>query len=121
VGGGPRIMTDATKPASTATWSLPPQAGVAAALAAVPKGVAVGHLDRDALEGPLRDRTRYERCRIPKTTETRIDAVIYAGAALGVDVQTIPRNRPLEFCVEQIVRETSWVVELAVNRVSLTL
>jgi hypothetical protein len=123
IGGGPPPTVEPAMeiPAPPATWSIPPRASFAAAQAAIPPGVPTGHLDRDKLEGPLRDRSRYERCRIPQGTRARIDALVYNGAAVGVDVHTMPIDQPLEFCIEQVVRETSWVVELAVNRVSLTL
>ena len=114
----PNVTTIASPPA---TLSVPPNAGVEATLQAVPAGIPAGHLTREALEGPLRDPTRFERCRKSGTTRINIDAVIYNGSALGVTVQTVPNDRLLNFCVERIVRATSWIKELAVNRVTVSL
>jgi hypothetical protein len=110
-----------TIPAPPPTLSVPPHTGVAAALAAVPKGVRTGDLDKNVLEAPLRDRARFERCRVPKTTRVQIDAVIYNGAAVGVDVSSDPPNDALDYCIEEVVRETSFPAQVAVNRVTLML
>jgi len=125
IGGGPRptVEPSATIPAPPTASSFAPRpgAGVVAALAAVPVGVPTGTLNRDALEGPLRDRIRFARCGIPNGTQVFIDALIFNGAALAVDVHSAPSSRPLDFCIERVVRETTWAAQLAVNRVSLTL
>jgi hypothetical protein len=123
IGGGPPPVVEpsTTLPSPPARLAIPPRAGVDAALAAVPRGVPTGRLSRDALEGPLRDRRRFDRCRIPQGVEVQVDALVYNGAAVGVDVHARPRDEPLAFCIEQVVRETSFVQELAVNRVSLRL
>ncbi len=108
-------------PSPPAKLSVPPNAGVDASLKALPEGIPLGHLNKDVLEGPLRDPWRFARCR--KTTGTRIDidVVIYNGAALGVTVKTAPNDRVMNFCVEHIVRDMSWVKELAVNRATVSI
>jgi hypothetical protein len=123
VGGGPRPVETPTSelPAPPATIDSPAQTGADAALRGVPQQAPQGHLGRDQLEGPLRDAQRFARCAIPTATRLQIDAVVYNGQAVGVDVRATPKDAALEFCVEQVVRETSWVKELAVNRVSVTL
>jgi len=123
IGGGPppTVEPSTSIPSPPAKLTFPPRAGVDAALAVVPRGVPAGRLDRDKLEGPLRDRARFARCAVPKDADIQIDAVIYNGAAVGVDVRANPRELALEFCIEQVIRETSWVQEPAVNRVSLRL
>lgn len=108
-------------PSPSARPSVPPNAGADQTLKSLPEGIPVGHLSRDVLEGPLRDPLRFARCRKNTGTRIEIDAVIYNGAALGVTVRTTPSDRALNFCVERIVRDTSWIKELAVNRVSITL
>ena len=123
IGGGPAsaVEPSTTLPSPPATLDVPPRAGVDAAIRAVPAGVPTGHLSREALVLPLQDRARYDRCGIPTGTRITIDAVVYNGAAVGVDVRAAPRDSALEFCVEQVVREASWVEEPAVNRVKYTL
>ena len=108
-------------PSPPAKLSVPPNAGVDSALKALPAGIPLGHLGKDVLEGPLRDPLKFERCRKGNGTRIDIEAVIYNGAALGVSVRTTPNDRVLNFCVERIVRDTSWVKELAVNRLSVSL
>jgi len=47
--------------------------------------------------------------------------VVYNGQAIGVDVRSNPNTPALDFCVDHVVRQTTWVKELAVNRVNVTL
>ena len=122
-GGGPRSTIDPSRtiPSPPATIDVPTDAGVAAAISAVPNQIPVGRLPRDTLESPLKDATRFERCSIPRTTRVQIGVAIYNGQAIGVDVRSNPTNRSLNFCVERIVRQTTWVKELAINKVNVTL
>jgi hypothetical protein len=107
-------------PSPPAKIDAPPQAGVDAAIKAVPSSVPVGTLSQRALEEPLRDRARFDHCRIPYGTHGEIAAVVYNGSALGVDVQTKPNDRALNFCIERTVRQMSFVKELAVNKVKVS-
>jgi len=122
-GGGPRSTIDPSKtiPSPPATIDVPADAGMAAAISAVPRQIPVGHLNRDTLESPLKDAARFERCSIPRTTRVEIAAAIYNGQAIGVDVRSHPSSRSLNFCVEGIVRQTTWVKELSINKVNVTL
>jgi hypothetical protein len=106
-------------PSLPAKLDAPPQAGVDAAIKAVPSSIPTGTLSKSALEAPLRDRARFDHCRIPYATHGEIAAVIYNGAALGVDVKTKPNDRALNFCIERAVRQMTWVKELAVNKVKV--
>jgi hypothetical protein len=107
-------------PSPPAKIDAPSQTGVGAAIKAVPRDVPVGNLSRSQLEAPLRDRARFEHCGIPYGTHGEIAAVIYNGAALGVDVKTQPNDRALNFCIERAVRQMTWVKELAVNKVKVS-
>ena len=106
-------------PSLPAKLDAPAQAGVEAAIKAVPSSIPVGTLSKSTLEGPLRDRARFDHCRIPYATHGEIAAVVYNGAALGVDVKTKPNDRALNFCIERAVRQMTWVKELAVNKVKV--
>ena len=97
----------------------PPHAGVDAAIKAVPSAIPIGTMSKSQLEAPLRDRARFEHCRIPYGTHGEIAAVVYNGAALGVDVKTTPNDRALNFCIERAVRQMTWIKELAVNKVKV--
>ena len=107
-------------PSPPAKIDAPPQAGVDAAIKAVPSTVPVGTLSKSALEAPLHDRARFEHCAIPYGTHGEIAAVVYNGSALGVDVRTKPNDRALNFCIERTVRQMTWVKELAVNKVKVS-
>jgi hypothetical protein len=108
-------------PAPPAKVSVPPNAGVDATMKALPEGIPLGHLAKDVLEGPLKDPWRFARCRKGTGTRIDIDVVIYNGAALGVNVKTTPNDKALNFCVERIVRDMSWIKELAVNRATVSI
>ena len=86
----------------------------------MPSTIPVGSLSKRALEEPLRDRARFDHCRIPYGTHGEIAAVVYNGSALGVDVKTTPSDRALNFCIERTVRQITWVKELAVNKVKVS-
>ena len=107
-------------PSPPAKIDAPPQAGVDAAIKAVPSTVPVGSLSKSVLEGPLHDRARFDHCAIPYGTHGEITAVVYNGSALGVDVKTKPNDRALNFCIERTVRQMTWVKELAVNKVKVS-
>ena len=107
-------------PSPPAKIDAPAQAGVDAAIKAVPSTVPGGTLSQRALEAPLQDKARFEHCRIPYGTHGEIAAVVYNGAALGVDVKTKPNDRALNFCIERSVRQLTWTRELAVNKVKVS-
>jgi hypothetical protein len=109
-----------TIPSPPAKIEAPPQAGVDAAIKAVPSTVPVGTLSKNVLEAPLQDRARFEHCAIPYGTHGEIAAVVYNGSALGVDVKTKPNDRALNFCIEHTVRQMTWIKELAVNKVKVS-
>ena len=112
--------SSASIPSLPAKIDTPPQTGVDAAIKAVPSSVPVGKMSKSVLEAPLRDRARFEHCAIPYGTHGEIAAVVYNGAALGVDVKTKPNDRALNFCIERAVRQMTWVKELAVNKVKVS-
>ena len=114
----PNVTAIPTPPAKV---GVPPNAGVEASLKAIPEGIPLGHLSKDVLEGPLKDPWRFARCRKGTSTRIDIDVVIYNGAALGVNVKTTPNDKALNFCVEHIVRDMSWIKELAVNRATVSI
>jgi hypothetical protein len=123
VGGGPRSAIDPSQsiPSPPATIDSRPGTSVDAAIKAIPSQIPMGHLSREVLESPLTDPARFARCGIPRTTRVDISVAVYNGQAIGVDVQSIPSNRAIDFCVERVARQTTWVKELAINRVNVRL
>jgi hypothetical protein len=122
MGAAPSSKVEPTHSIPTpAAADATPHTGPDTSLRAIPPDAPVGHLGKELLESPLKDPKRFQRCNVPKGTRLEISAVIYNGAAVGVDVHATPTDRALSFCIERVVRETSWVKELAVNRVRVTL
>src|SRR6478609_2241281 len=77
----PADPTQSTEPAATAEppapapaasapskIDFPPHAGVEAAIKAVPQGAPRLNMSDDALQKPLMDLKRYEKCKIPHAT-----------------------------------------------------
>lgn len=124
VGEGPRSAMDpgkAAMPTPALKLEPHPDVGVDAAIKLVPSQIPQGHLSKSSLESPLKDPTRYERCAIPSSTRVAIRVAVYDGQAIGVDVRSNPNTPALDFCVDRIVRQTTWIKELAINQVNLTL
>jgi hypothetical protein len=124
VGDGPRSAIDPSSkpiPAPPATIDVHPDSGVDAAIKLVPSKIPQGRLSKEILTSPLKDPARFERCAIPPTTRVAIRVAVYNGQAIGVDVRSNPNTPALDFCVDRIVRQTTWVKELAVNQVNVTL
>jgi hypothetical protein len=123
VGEGPRSTIDPSKtiPAPPATIDVRPDTGVDAAIKLVPTKIPVGHLSKETLTSPLKDAARFARCAIPPTTRVAIRVAVYNGQAIGVDVRSNPNTPALDFCVDRVVRQTTWVKELAINQVNVTL
>jgi hypothetical protein len=113
------VETSTAIPSPPAKIDVPPQTRADATTKAVPTTVPESTLSQSALEGPLRDRARFDHCRIPQGTHGEIAAVIYNGAAVEVDVKTTPNDRALNFCIERTVRQMSWVKDVAVNKVNV--
>lgn len=110
-------------PSSSALRQLPAKEApsqTGADVKSVPTNVAVGNLTKSQLEGPLRDKARFDHCAIPYGTHGEIAAVVYNGAASAVDVKTTPNDKALNYCIERAVRQMTWVKELAVNKVKVT-
>jgi hypothetical protein len=122
-------MTDSRgtiDPSSSALRQLPAQGdtpastGADAAVRSVPTNVPAGNMTKSQLEAPLRDRASFAHCAIPYGTHGEIAAVVYNGAATGVDVKTTPNDKALNFCIERTVRQMTWLKELAVNKVKVS-
>ena len=103
-----------------AQGEAPSQGGVGAATKAVPTNIAVGSVTKSQLEAPLRDKASFAHCAIPYGTHGEIAAVVYNGAATGVDVKTIPNDKAVNVCIERAVRQMTWDKELAVNKVKVS-
>jgi hypothetical protein len=100
--------------------TFPERGGVEAAIKAIPRGAPRLNMSDDALQGPLLDMRRYDRCKVPRTTKVRLTVAVYDGSAVGVDVETKPPNAKLGECLDRVVREMSWDKVPSLNQVTVS-
>jgi hypothetical protein len=115
----------ATTPAATAAAApspakieFPPHANVEAAIKAVPQGAPRMNMNTDVLQKPLLEISRYDKCKVPRTTKVFLNVAVYDGAAVGVDVTTKPKNAKLEECLDGVVRSMTWDKVPSLNQVN---
>ena len=77
------------------------------AIKAVPSGAERLNMDQDALGEPLKDMKVYEPCK-PGTAHAKIRVAVWEGKAVGVDVETTPKNQKLAECINQQIRQLTW-------------
>src|SRR4051794_26084622 len=114
----------APPPATSATSApakieFPPHAGVEAAIKAVPQGAPRLNMSDDTLQKPLLDLTRYEKCKIPRSTKVSVTVAVYDGAAVGVDVITKPKTPRIDGCVDEVIRGLTWDKVASLNTVKI--
>jgi hypothetical protein len=78
------------------------------AIKAVPAGAERLNMDQDTLAEPLKDVKVYERCKPRPNDRVKIRVAVWEGKAVGVDVDTQPKNPKLAECVNQQIRELTW-------------
>jgi hypothetical protein len=111
----------APAPAASAPPKIefPAHAGVEAAIKAVPQGAPRANMSDDALQKPLMDLKRYEKCKIPHSTKVSVNVAVYDGAAVGVDITTKPKNARIDNCVDEVVRSLTWDKVPSLNTVKI--
>ena len=85
----------------------------------MPQGVARLNMSRDALESPLLNLKRYEKCKVPRTTKVALNVAVYDGVAVGVDVITKPKSAKIDACLDDVVRHITWDKVPSLNQVSV--
>jgi hypothetical protein len=118
--------TPANAPASappatpdTPKVEFPPHASVEQAVKAVPQGAPRLNMSNDVLQKPLLELSRYDKCKVPRTTKVTMTVAVYDGAAVGVDVTTKPKNGKLEACLDGVVRGMTWDKVASLNQVTV--
>jgi hypothetical protein len=120
-GPAPRIVPSAGRhgiPSPKPSAERRPPAGVEALVSTNPLPAP---LSREELAQPLLDLGRYGSCHVPPNTHVRVDAVVFDGAALGVEVTSAPSNPPLERCIAGVVRQTRWKRQTVLGRATVNL
>lgn len=77
------------------------------AVKAVPSDAERRNLDPDTLAEPLRNAAVYEECK-PGTARVKLRVAVWDGRAVGVDVNTAPKNDRLAACIREKVRAITW-------------
>src|SRR5262249_32297537 len=121
----PTASTTADKPPPAASSApparpdFPAHGGVEAAIKAVPQGAERLNMSNDALQKPLMDLKRYEKCKIPHASKVGVNVAVYDGAAVGVDVTTKPKSAKIDACVDEVVRSMTWDKVPSLNTVQI--
>ena len=78
------------------------------AIKAVPPGAERMNMDQDALAEPLKDMKLYEPCKPRPADHAKIRIAVWEGKAVGVDIETTPKNQKLADCINQQIRQLTW-------------
>jgi hypothetical protein len=78
------------------------------AINAVPQGTQRENVEQDALSKPLLDSKLYEPCKPKPNQKFRVKVAVWAGRAVGIDVDATPKNDALVDCVKQQVSQVQW-------------
>jgi hypothetical protein len=97
-----------------------PNMGVEDAIKAIPQGAPRMNMSDEDMQRPLMDPKQYAKC-AGKNPHFSLKVAVYDGAAVGVDVQTKPKNPRLEKCVDELVRRMVWVKVASLNTVTFNL
>jgi hypothetical protein len=93
--------TPAAEPAFT------PDMSVEQAQAAVPVGTERQNIEQEALGRPLQEPGVFDSCKVG-TAKFKVRVAIWNGKAVGVDLETTPKNPALAECLKARVRELTW-------------
>lgn len=77
------------------------------AIQAVPQGAERVNLDQEALGKPLQDMELYEPCK-PGSARFKVRVAVWDGRAVGLDVDTTPKNPKLTECIKERIRSVTW-------------
>lgn len=78
------------------------------AISAVPQGAARENVDQEALSRPLLESKLYEPCKPKPNQHFKVKVAVWDGRAVGIDVDTDPKNDKLGDCVKQQVATVQW-------------
>jgi hypothetical protein len=99
--GEKKEATPAAEPAFT------PDMSVEQAQAAVPVGTERQNIEQEALGRPLQEPGVFDSCKVG-TAKFKVRVAIWNGKAVGIDLETTPKNPALAECLKARVRELTW-------------
>ncbi|HEU5076116.1 MAG TPA: hypothetical protein VFU02_18110 [Polyangiaceae bacterium] len=80
---------------------------VSEAIKAVPPNADRLEIEEDRLAEPLADSELYEPCKLGNG-HFKARVAVWNGRAVGVDIETSPKNPQLARCIDQQIRELKW-------------
>jgi hypothetical protein len=99
--GGDDKAGPASEPAFT------PDMSVDQAQAAVPVGTERQNIEQEALGRPLQEPGVFDACNVG-SARFKVRVAVWNGKAVGVDLETTPKNAALADCLKARVRELTW-------------
>ena len=102
-GGAEKKATDAAAPEPAFT----PDMSVEEAQAAVPVGTERQNIEQEALGRPLQEPGVFDACKIG-SAKFKVRVAVWNGKAVGIDLETTPKNPALAECLKARVRELTW-------------
>jgi hypothetical protein len=78
------------------------------AIAAVPQSAQRVNIEQDALAAPLMRPELYEPCALKGNQRFKVRVAVWNGRAVGLDLDTQPKNQKVEECLRQQVASVTW-------------
>jgi hypothetical protein len=78
------------------------------AINAVPQGTERENVDQETLARPLMDAKLYAPCKPAPNAHFKLKVAVWGGRAVGIDIDTKPKNDKLADCVKQQVSQVEW-------------
>jgi hypothetical protein len=103
--GGADEASNAAAPAAEPAFT--PDMSVDQAQAAVPVGTERQNIEQEALGRPLQEPGVFDACKIG-SARFKVRVAVWNGKAVGVDLETTPKNAALAECLKARVRELTW-------------
>ncbi|HLV20379.1 MAG TPA: hypothetical protein VKZ49_05850 [Polyangiaceae bacterium] len=83
------------------------------AISAVPPNVDRLNIEQDVLAEPLQDMKVYEPCKPAPSQRVEIRVAVWEGKAVGIDVNTTPKNEKLASCIKDQIAQLTWKESVA--------
>jgi hypothetical protein len=78
------------------------------AINAVPQGTERENVEQETLARPLTEPTLYAPCKPAANAHFKLKVAVWDGRAVGIDIETKPKNDKLAECVKQQVSQVQW-------------
>jgi len=95
-------------PAAEEKPSFTPGMTVEEAIGAVPSTAQRIHIEEEALAEPLKQPELYEPCKLKGHEHFTLRVAVWQGKAVGLDLETKPKNADLETCLRTQIERIEW-------------